>query len=134
MLVTRARNMPTARKREEVPRWFILAANLSLKLHAEHSFLAWERGVRCGGLLGALDPTLAARHLDPQSREVVLKCAGFNLKNHYDRQSPCDQDTLRKFVQDMPAAQGQDWFNGAVQADFQAHGFFDVRGQSKPAT
>jgi len=25
--------MPTARKKEEVPRWFILAAHLSLRLH-----------------------------------------------------------------------------------------------------
>ena len=49
MLEALADSMPTARKREEVPRWFVLAANLSLKLHGEHSFLAWERVVRCGG-------------------------------------------------------------------------------------
>jgi hypothetical protein len=24
--------------KEEVPRWFVLAANLSLKLHGEHAF------------------------------------------------------------------------------------------------
>ena len=40
-----AAGMPTARKKEEVPRWFILAANLSLKLHQENSFLAFERVV-----------------------------------------------------------------------------------------
>lgn len=128
MLESLALRMPTARKREEVPRWFILAANLSLKLHGEHSFLAWERVVRCGGLLSALDPALATKHLDPQSREVALNCVGFNLKNHYDRQSPCDQDTLRKFVQDVPATQWQEWFNGPVQEDFQTHGFFDPEG------
>src|ERR1039457_228569 len=44
------------------PRWFILAANLSLKLHQENSFLAFERVVRCGGLLSALPPDLAAKH------------------------------------------------------------------------
>jgi hypothetical protein len=54
-----ADSMPTARKKEEVPRWFILAANLSLKLHPENSFLAFERVVRCGGLLSALPPDLA---------------------------------------------------------------------------
>ena len=128
MLDALANSMPTARKREEVPRWFVLAANLSLKLHGEHSFLAWERVVRCGGLLGALDPALAAKHLDPKSREVLLKCVGFNLKNHYDRQCPCDQDTLRKFVRDVPASQWQGWFNGAIQESFQAHGFFDPQG------
>ena len=51
LLVRLAASMPTARKKEEVPRWFILAANLSLKLHQENSFLAFERVVRCGGLL-----------------------------------------------------------------------------------
>ena len=33
LLPALAKEMPTARKKEEVPRWFILAANLSLKLH-----------------------------------------------------------------------------------------------------
>ena len=84
--------------------------------------------VRCGGLLGALDPAVAAKHLDPKSREVVLACVGFNHKNHYDRQSPCDQDTLRKFVRDVPSADWQKWFNGEVQGVFQAHGFFDPEG------
>ena len=102
--------MPTARKKEEVPRWFILAANLSLRLHGEHAFRAWERVVRCGGLLSALDPALASKHLDPQSGAVLLHCVGFNEKNAYDRQTPCHQDTLRKFVQDVPAAQWQQWW------------------------
>ena len=128
MLEALALKMPTARKREEVPRWFILAANLSLKLHGEHAFLALDRVVRCGGLLSALNPALAAKHLDPESRQVMLECTGFNLKNHYDRQSPCDQDTLRKFVQDVSAEKWQGWFNGAVPEIFQAHGFFDPEG------
>jgi hypothetical protein len=62
LLACLADSMPTARKKEEVPRWFILAANLSLKLHQENSFLAFERVVRCGGLLSALPPDLAAKH------------------------------------------------------------------------
>jgi tetratricopeptide (TPR) repeat protein len=109
--------MPTARKKEEVPRGVVLMANLSLKLHGEHAFHALERGVRCGGLLSALDPAIASKHLDPQSREVVLRCVGFNDKNGYDRQTPCDQDMVRKYVRDVPAPQWQDWFNGAVQED-----------------
>ena len=36
-----AQDLPTARKKEEVPRWFLLAANLSLKLHQENSYLAF---------------------------------------------------------------------------------------------
>jgi len=120
--------MPTARKKEEVPRGVVLMVNLSLKLHGEHAFHALERVVRCGGLLSALDPAIASKHLDPQSREVVLRCVGFNDKNVYDRQTPCDQDMVRKYVRDVPAPQWQDWFNGPVQEVFQQHGFFDPAG------
>ena len=61
LLAALAEQMPTARKKEDVPLWFILAANLSLKLHLENSFYAFERVVRCGGLLSALSPDLAAK-------------------------------------------------------------------------
>jgi hypothetical protein len=56
LLEALATTMPSKRKKEEVPRWFILAANLSLKLHQENSFLAFERVIRCGGLLSAMPP------------------------------------------------------------------------------
>jgi hypothetical protein len=123
-----AQSMPTARKKQEVPPWFILAANLSLKLHQQNSFLAFERVVRCGGLLAALPPDLAAKHLDVKSRQWALHCQGFNDKNSYDRATPCDQDTLRKALKDVPALRWLDWFNGPVQQIFQNHGFFDPEG------
>ena len=128
LLPALAKEMPTARKKEEVPLWFILAANLSLKLHLENSFLAFERVIRCGGLLGALPPEVASKHLNPQTREIRLECQGFNDKNHYERATPCDQDTLRKFTRDVPAQRWMDWFNGPVQREFQAYGFFDPAG------
>jgi DDE family transposase len=120
--------MPTARKKQEIPPWFILAANLSLKLHQENSFLAFERVVRCGGLLSALDPAIASKHLDPQTKQILLQCAGFNDKNHYQRTTPCDHDTLRKYVKDVPSQQWLEWFNGPVQKIFQQYGFFDPQG------
>lgn len=128
ILPTLAESMPTGRKKEEVPRWFILAANLSLKLHRENAFLGFERVVRCGGLLQALDPAVASKHLDPKTQRLVLKCQGFNDKNDYQRQTPCDQDFLRKVARDVPAAQWQQWFNGPVQRVFQRYGFFDPQG------
>jgi hypothetical protein len=128
LLFDLADSMPTARKKEEVPRWFVLLANLSRCLHGEHSFLGWERVVRAGGLLAALDPAIASKHLDPQTREVVLQCRGFNQKNHYDRTTPCDQDMLRKYLRDVAAAKWIEWFNQKVQKTFQAHGFFDPEG------
>ncbi len=84
--------------------------------------------MRCGGLLSALPPEIASKHLDPQSEQILLDCQGFNDKNHYARMTPCDQDFLRKFVKDVPAAQWMNWFNGPVQRTFQAHGFFDPAG------
>lgn len=120
--------MPTTRKKEEVPKWFVLAANLSLKLHLENSFYAFERVVRCGGLLSALPPEIASKHLAPQTQQILLECRGFNDKNHYQRTTPCDQDFLRKFVRDVPAADWQAWFNGPVQQIFQRYGFFDPAG------
>ena len=128
LLLKLADSMPTARKKQEVPRWFILAANLSLKLHQENSFLAFERVVRCGGLLSALPPDLASKHLDEKTRRWILECKGFNDKNSYDRATPCDQDTLRKALKDVPAQSWMDWFNGAVQEVFQSYGFFDPEG------
>jgi hypothetical protein len=128
ILETLAQSMPTARKKQEVPRWFILAACLSLKLHQENSFLALERVVRCGGLLSALPPDLATKHLDEQTRQWALHCQGFNQKNHFDRATPCDQDTLRKALKDVPAQQWLEWFNGPVQEAFQSYGYFDPEG------
>ena len=123
-----AEAMPTDRKKEEVPRWFVLAANLSLKLHLENSFYAFERVVRCGGLLSALPSEIASKHLAPTTQQILLECRGFNDKNHYDRTTPCDQDFLRKFVKDVTAQEWSAWFNAPVQRTFQAYGFFDPRG------
>lgn len=128
ILAALAGPMPTSRAKEEVPRWFILAANLTLRLHQENSFLAFERVVRAGGLLSALDPAIASKHLDPQTKQILLQCLGFNHKNHYDRTPPCDQDTLRKFVKDVPSPAWLAWFNGPVQQVFQQYGFFDPQG------
>ena len=128
MLQELAQSMPTARKKEEVPKWFVLAANLSLRLHGEHAYHAFERVVRCGGLLSALDPKIASKHLDPEGCKVLIKCVGFNDKNSYDRRTPCDQDFLRKYVKDVDAQRWQQWFNGPVQMVFAEHGFFDPAG------
>jgi len=123
-----AESMPTARKKEEVPRWFILAANLSLKLHGENSYLGFERVVRCGGLLQALDPAIASKHLDPQTQRWFIHCQGFNDKNDYQRTTPCDQDFLRKVSRDVAAQDWLLWFNGPVQELFHSYGFFDPEG------
>jgi hypothetical protein len=110
LLEALAATMPTICKKEEVPQWFILSANLSLKLHQENSFLAFERVIRCGGLLSALPPELASKRLDPETQALLLHCQGFNHKNDYERTTPCHQDTLRKALKRVPAPQWLDWY------------------------
>lgn len=128
ILARLAESMPTARKKKEVPLWFELAANLSLKLHLENSYSAFERVVQGGGLLSALPPELAHKHLDPQTKAIWIQCQGFNDKNTYARKMPCDDDTLRKAVKDVGWQHWEEWFNGPVQQVLQAYGFFDPRG------
>lgn len=128
ILAALAGSLPTVRQKIEVPLWFQLAANLSLKLHQENSYAAFERVAQGGGLLSALPPELASKHLDPQTQAIWIECAGFNQKHHYPRKTPCDDDTLRKAAKDVPAARWQAWFNGSVQQVFQRYGFFDPAG------
>ena len=117
--------MPTARKKEEVPRWFVLAANLSLKLHLENSFSAFERVVRCGGLLAALPPEIASKHLDPQTQQILLECRGFNDKNHYDRDHALRPGYPAQIRQGCDGrSDWLDWFNGAGPADLPSLWFF----------
>jgi hypothetical protein len=123
-----SKQMPTARKKQEVPLWFELAANLSLKLHLENSYSSFEEVVQCGGLLSAMPPEMASKHLDPKSKAIYIQCQGFNDKNHYARKTPCHQDTLRKAVKDVPALEWQNWFNEPVQQVFAGYGFYDPEG------
>jgi len=57
-----------------------------------------------------------------------LQCQGFNDKNEYRRKTPCDDDTLRKAVKDVPAEHWLQWFNEWAQQIFQRYGFFDPQG------
>src|SRR5260370_31907078 len=95
-----AETYPTPRKKEEVPVWIYLSSELSLKLHGAQAYHAFPRILRCGGLIEALGPEMGGRKTPhPETGDVTLACPGFNDKNHYDRQTPCDPDFLRKFAQ-----------------------------------
>jgi hypothetical protein len=123
-----AATYPTPRQKAEVPLWVYLASNLSLRLHGVHSFHAYPYVVRCGGMLNAFGPSVAAKVAHPDTGDVTLRCAGFNAKNHYDRQTPCDQDFLRKLARDTAAEALQRWYNRDVARVLQAHQAFDPEG------
>lgn len=123
-----AETYPSPRKKEEVPLWFYVASNLSMRLHGVHSFNAFPLVVRSGGLLNVLGPKGAQKVTHPDSGDVTIACEGFNQKNHYDRETPCDQDFLRKLARDTKADALMRWFSTDVAALFKSRRAFDKEG------
>jgi hypothetical protein len=109
-----AASYPTPRVKEEVPIWFFLAADLALRLHGRVSFHAFPYVVRSGGLLSLLSPQQAHKRVDPGTGDLHIQCEGFNRKNQYERDTPCDDDTLRKLAKDTEPKALQRWFATAL--------------------
>ncbi|MBI4874911.1 MAG: transposase [Acidobacteria bacterium] len=124
-----AESYPTPRAKEEVPVWIYLSSELSLKLHGAQSYHAFPRLLRTGGLIDALGPELGGRKTrHPESGDVTLACPGFNEKNDYDRQTPCDQDFLREFARDTDVKRLHAWFNREVPRSLRSLNLFDPEG------
>jgi hypothetical protein len=124
-----ANTYPSPRKKQEVPVWIYLCCELSLKLHGSQSYHAFPRILRCGGLIEALGPEMGGRKTQhPETGDVTLACPGFNDKNDYDRQTPCDQDFLRKFAHDTKADSLHAWFNRELPRCLRSLGLFDPEG------
>jgi hypothetical protein len=124
-----AETYPTPRKKEEVPVWIYLSSELTLKLHGAQSYHAFPRILRSGGLIEALGPEMGGRKTrHPETGDVTLACPGFNDKNEYDRQTPCDQDFLRKFAHDTNTDRLHAWFNRQVPSCLRSLGLFDPEG------
>ncbi len=107
-----AETYPTPRKKEEVPLWFYGASNLSMRLHGVHAFDAFPMVVRSGGMLQA------RKVVHPETGETTVFSEGFNQKNYYDRETPCDPDYLRKVAKDTDAGALIGWFNRDVVRAF----------------
>jgi hypothetical protein len=123
-----AETYPSPRKKEDVPLWFYVASDISMRLHGVHSFNAFPLVVRSGGLLNVLGPKGAQKVTHPDRGDVTIACEGFNQKNHYDRQTPCDQDFLRKLARDTEADALMRWFSTDVAALFKSRRAFDKEG------
>jgi hypothetical protein len=123
-----AQSYPTPRQKEEVPLWFYIGSQLSMRLHGVHSYSAYPTVVRTGGMLNALAPKLSRSAPHPDTEDAAIACEGFNHKNHYDRQTPCDQDFLRKLGRDTHAEELMQWFNHDVSRVFRAQRVFDKEG------
>ena len=123
-----AETYPSPRSKEEVPTWFYLSADMAMRLHGNHAFNGFPWVISTGGLLSAFSPRLGTKRVDPQTGQLRVECKGFNEKNAYPRQTPCDPDFLRKIAKDTPADQLMEWFNGPVQQIFRRHRFYDKAG------
>jgi len=123
-----AQTYPTPRWKEEVPLWIYVASNISMRLHGVDSFHAFPMVVRAGGMINAFVEKLGEKTTHPDTGEVTLICEGFNDKNDYDRQTPCDQDYLRKMAKRTEAELLMKWFNRDVVGIFKQRHAFDPEG------
>ena len=123
-----AATYPSPRKKEEVPFWFYVASNLSMRLHGVHAFDAFPMVVRCGGMLQAFGPQAGRKVVHPATGETTILCEGFNQKNHYDRETPCDPDYLRKVAKDTDAQALMKWFGEDGVRAFQRRRLLDREG------
>ncbi len=123
-----AAHYPSPRRRHHVPMWMYLSSQLTLRLHGMHSFHSYPWIIRSGGLIDALGPEVAQRHIDPQTGDMHIECAGFNDRNVHPRQTPCDQDYLRKLARDTESEQLEDWYNRHVASLYAELKAYDEEG------
>lgn len=123
-----AKTYPTPRKKEEVPLWFYVASNLSLRLHGVQAFHAYPLVVRAGGMLNAFGSQAGQKVTHPDTGDITLTCEGFNKKNQYGRETPCDQDYLRKMALDTDAEALMKWFGQEGMGVFRRLRAFDPEG------
>ena len=128
ILAKLADSYPSPREKHDVPLWVYIASNLSMRFHGEHHFHAFPFLVRSGSLIEAFGPGMGHKAIHPQTGDVSLRCQGFNEKNDYDRQTPGDQDYLRKMARDTQAQRLETWFNREVVGIFKQHHAFDPEG------
>ena len=105
-----------------------IASDISMRFHGEHHFHAFPYIVRTGGLIEAFGSDMGHRATHPQTGDITLACEGFNDKNQLDRQTPCDQDYLRKMARDTDTELLHQWFNRDVAGILKQHHAFDPEG------
>jgi hypothetical protein len=119
---------PSPCRKHEGPLWVYIASDISMGFHGVHPFHAFPYVVRSGGLVQAFGSQMGHKAIHPETGDVSLRCEGFNAKNEYDRQTPCDQDYLRKMARKTDAQRLQSWFNRDVVGIFKQHHAFDGEG------
>jgi Transposase DDE domain len=123
-----AATYPTPNKKHDVPLWVYIASDISMRFHGVHSFNAFPYVVHSGGMVNAFGPAMGHKAVHPETKDVTLSCSGFNDKNDYDRQTPCDPDHLRKTAKRTDETRLMAWFNKDVVGIYKQHHVFDAEG------
>lgn len=123
-----AQTYPSPCRKHDVPLWVYIASDISMRFHGVHQFHAFPYVVRSGGILNAFGPMMGHKVTHPGTGDVSLSCEGFNNKNEYDRETPCDQDYIRKMARRTDAGLLMTWFNRDVAGIFKQHHAFDPEG------
>ena len=123
-----AESYPTPRKKEEVPLWVYICAELTLKLHGSPGFSSLPYILHCGGLKEALGPNQVTTVQDDQDASYQIKCKGYNHKNIYPRHTPCDQDFVRKLARNTQPKALEGWFGQALPKLYRSLRAFDHEG------
>jgi hypothetical protein len=127
-LRTLAEEYPTPRKKEEVPLWVYLSAQLTLRLHGSHGFSSLPYIVHCGGLKDALGPDQVHWLAEDSSGRARLAFDGYNDKNVYPRTTPCHHDFARKLARETGAEKLEHWFGTSLQRFYQGIQAYDPDG------
>lgn len=123
-----AETYPSPCQKHDVPLWVYIASDISMRFRGVHQFHAFPYVVRSGGIVNAFGPGMGHKVTHPGTGDVSLSCEGFNNKNEYDRETPCDQDYLRKMAKRTDASLLMTWFNRDVTGIFKQHHAFDPEG------
>ena len=111
-----------------MPLWFYIASDLTMRLHGVHSFCEYPMVVQADGMLKAFTPKGSRLATHPDTGEMTIACKGFNNKNHYDRETPCDHDYLRKLARDTDARALMQWYNHDIVRILRSQRAFDSEG------
>lgn len=107
---------PTARNKEEVPLWFLLACKVQMKLHTTSAFTQLPGILRSGAVLSRVKFNIGGDD------------GGFNNKNRKQRSSAIHHDTARKFFKDTDPLKLRNWHNSDVQRFIRTNRGFDKHG------
>jgi hypothetical protein len=111
------RSFPSPRVRENIAVWFLSGCVILMKLHRTAAFQRLNYILRSGSILTRV------------KFNIGLKDGGFNHKNKKPRETPVDQDAVRKYYKDTVPMPVMEWYNTDVQKWLRSsRGYSDKEG------